>query len=411
MIINPFEVTGRDGAEAHRDGVQQFVNKITALLVAEHAELIGQVEAGIVSRSVLEAEVIRTIDSLEEGRDYNREALINAAFDGIFGYGPLEPYLQDREVSDILVNAPGVVYIKKRGRKLQVPVNFGDEKELLTYCRKVVAICGGRINENEAEVVVTDRKRNLRIVISIAPVNVGSPSVVIRKPTTDFSLSELLKSGMLDEEMAEHLSSSVRTRETTILAGKGGSGKTTLLGALLNQVPPEERGLLIQETSEITVQHPDIICQLIKQADSPEAKAYTLFDLTRCGLLMSLDRMFIGELKDREAFDFFNAVFTGHRGSMATVHANSAEETLDRLVLLMKRAAFDLPGEYLKELLAASLDQVIFMNDYKIYNISQVIGYDRQQGTVRYHRLFVYDEKTGGFVRTGEPVKKGVASC
>jgi pilus assembly protein CpaF len=387
VLINPFAVRRAEGGVKKKD-ISEVIENVVSALSSEKAEVIAGVESGDVSLGVLEAEIVKIIDESREAGAYPREIVISLAFDSIFGYGPLEPYLKDPDVSDIFVNGPETVFIKKLGKKFRVPVSFGDEKRLLNYCRRVAAICGGRINENESETVVTDRKRNLRIVISTYPVNVSSPSLAFRKPTVSFSLPELLERGMMNREILEHLRRSVRNRETIIIAGKGGSGKTSLLGALINEVPQEERGLLIQETNEISVFHPDIVSQLVRLSDLPGTKSYTLFELTRFGLLLGLDRMFIGELKDKEAMDFFNAVFTGHRGSMATVHANSAEEVIDRLVLLMKRADTDLSGEYLKELLAGSLDQVVFMSDYKICEISRVAGYDAKSGKVLYERLF-----------------------
>ncbi len=137
-------------------------------------------------------------------------------------------------------------------------------------------------------------------------------------------------------------------------------------------MPREERGLLIQETFEIQPRHSDVICKLVKLSDNPGVKNYTLFELTKIGLLMSLDRIFIGELKDREAMDFFNAVYTGHTGSMATVHANSAKEVIKRLILLMKKSGTDIPFEELKNMLASSLDLIVFMDNYKVAEILSV---------------------------------------
>jgi len=310
----------------------------------------------------------------------------------------LESYIQNNEISDILINTPNMAFIKTKGVKKRINIDFGNNQRLLAYCRKVAAICGGRINENESEVILTDRKRNLRIVISIEPINIGSPCISIRKPTTGFLLSDLMIVGMIDEALYSHLKESIAARDTIVIAGKGGSGKTTLLGALINEVPIGERGLLIQETNEIAVLHPDVISQLIKISAVEGNKDYTLFDLTRFGLLMSLDRMFIGELKDREAFDFFNAVFTGHCGSLASVHSNSAEETVDRLVLLMKRADTNLSGDYLKELLVSSLNQIIYMQDYKVHEIVRVQGYDAAKGVI-YQRLF--GPEKGGLLKVG----------
>lgn len=399
MLYNPFEVRINKVEGDKEDAINNIIDRVTDNLVSSNYKLIAQVENGSVTKAALEAEIIKIIDGLDNNI-IPRDTIIEHVFNNIFGYGPLESYIQNNEISDILINSPNMAFIKTKGVKKRINIDFGNNQRLLAYCRKVAAICGGRINENESEAVLTDRKRNLRIVISIEPINIGSPSISIRKPTTGFLLSDLISVGMIDEAMYLHLKISIQARDTIVIAGKGGSGKTTLLGALINEVPISERGLLIQETNEITVIHPDILSQLIKISDVSGNKDYTLFDLTRFGLLMSLDRMFIGELKDREAFDFFNAVFTGHSGSLASVHANSAEETVDRLVLLMKRADTNLSGEYLKELLVSSLNQIIYVQDYKIQEIVRVQGYDTKKGTISYKRLFSSEEK-GGLLKVG----------
>ena len=395
MQHNPLEVRSIKTTVKKGRSMNDIVDMITDKLVSNHYALIAQVEAGTATRTVLEAEVIKTIDEAEYSH-IPRDTIIENVFNNIFGYGPLETYLKIPDISDIYVNNPNMVFIKKKGVKSRVKVDFGTNKRLLSYCRKVAAICGGRINENESEVVITDRKRNLRIVISIEPINVGSPSIAIRKPTTSYLLADLIELGMFNEPIYKYLKDAIEKRDTIIIAGKGGSGKTTLLGALINEMPVNERGLLIQETNEITIMHSDIISQLIKTSDNAGNKDYNLFDLTRFGLLMSLDRMFIGELKDKEAFDFFNAVFTGHIGSMATVHANSAAETVDRLVLLMKRADTNLSGEYLKELLVSSLDLIVFMKDYQVKEILRVEGYESKKGNIIYKNVFSQLKLEGG---------------
>jgi pilus assembly protein CpaF len=182
----------------------------------------------------------------------------------------------------------------------------------------------------------------------------------------------LERAGMFDSATKERLRRYVKDSKTIIIAGKGGSGKTTLLGALINEVPLSQRCILIQETMEIMPKHPDIIVQLVRISDNPEIKSYTLFDLTKHALLMSLDRIFIGEMKDREAFDFFNAVYTGHRGSMATLHANSAGEVVNRLLQLMSRANVDLREETLRDMLYSSLDAVIFLENFKVKEIMEI---------------------------------------
>mgnify|MGYP000303383710 FL=1 len=370
-LINPYKVNVKK-LDITIESIENSTDEVANILVENQADLITQVQEERKSRALLEAEIRKIISErkLAVG-DY--DAFIDSVFDTLFGYGLLQPYLYDPDVSDILVNSYNNVFIKKFGKKINVPVNFGSEENLVKYCYKIAAMCGGKLDESSnIESVLTDRKRNLRIVISLKPVNVKSPSICIRKPTTGFSLDELVGKGMLTNKQKDYFKKAVLDQKTIVIAGKGGSGKSTLLGALINEVPHSERGLLIQETFEINPKHPDIVCKLVKLSDNPEVKNYTLFELTKIGLLMSMDRIFIGELKDKETMDFFNAVYTGHLGSMATVHANSAKEVIKRLILLMKKSGTDIPFEELKNMLASSLDIIVFLKNYKVVEIFEV---------------------------------------
>lgn len=373
MIINPFEVQLVKQEEQPRDN--DVLLEIVEELSKRHAEQVNAVYEGRVPKESLLPEIERIKAEKKSAHVPSRLVL-----DSLFGYGILEPFLSDSEITDVLVNRFDCIYIKRRGVKIRVPLSFGSERNLYNYCHKVAAMNGKRLNENTAEVVVTDRDRNLRIVITIKPIAASSPFIVIRKPSTGKSLEQLVREGMLSAPQAEYLRQKVRERKTIIIAGKGGSGKTTLLSALLREVPPTERVHLIQETYEIAPQHPDTICTLIRLTENPQLKSYTLFDLTRDSLLMSLDRIVIGEMKDREAFDFFNAIFTGHTGSMATVHSNSAEETIPRLMLLMKRGS-DLSPEILQEILYSSLDIIIYLANYRLQQIRTI---ENEGGKVRY---------------------------
>lgn len=371
-LINPFKVESTKLNIGFCNELNSATDVIVDELVMKQPELITGVQEGTKSKRLLEAE-IRSIIAEKKLGTGKYDDFEKTVFDKLFGYDILEPYLEDPDVSDILVNSRDTIFIKKFGKKMRVPVDFGSEENLVKFCYKVAAMCGGKLDEaSNAEAVLTDRKRNLRIVVSLKPVNVLSPTICIRKPTTGFTLKELIDRGMITPKQEDFFINAVKDRKTIVIAGKGGSGKSTLLGALINEMPLNERGLLIQETFEINPKHPDIVCKLVKLSDNPEMKDYTLFELTKIGLLMSLDRIFIGELKDREAMDFFNAVYTGHTGSMATVHANSAEEVISRLILLMKRSGTDIPVEDLRKMLAASLDLTVFMEDYKVIDIQEV---------------------------------------
>lgn len=359
MIIDPYNINFKETVVDLHPLADKFA--------AEMVKVINQYSNNEISPETLDNEIIAFLAKEQVSKDKLKEIK-----DILFGYDILQPFIDDPDITDVLVNDPDTIFIKKYGEKIKVDVSFVSEQELIKYCYKIVAMNGGTINQNQAQVVVTDKERNLRIVVSFPPIATKSATISIRKPAASQSLYNLEKAGMFDSDTKEYLKYAVKNKKTIIIAGKGGSGKTTLMGALINEVPLKDRGLLIQETMEIVPKHPDIITQLIRVSDNPEVKDYTLFDLTRFALLMSLDRIFIGEMKDKEAYDFFNAVYTGHKGSMATVHANSADEVINRLLYLMSRADPDMKEDTLREMLQNSLDIIIFLKNYKILEIKEL---------------------------------------
>ncbi|WP_227766307.1 ATPase, T2SS/T4P/T4SS family [Zhaonella formicivorans] len=377
MLVNPYNI-GLINPTKQISQVKQPFEKMTDEIIEElllkKLDLISGVQQGKFTISSVKTE-IRGLVAEKNLRPENLDEFVESVVNNLFGYDLLQPYIEDPDVSDILGNNHNTFYIKKFGVKIRIPVDFGSEQNYLKFLYKVAAICGDKIDENmNAEAVFSDKKRNMRIVISLKPVSAKAPTIAIRKHTRTYSLCELAEMGMLDREQKDLLHEAVLKRKNIIIAGKGGSGKSTLLGALIALVPYTERGLLIQETFEIEPEHPDVVCKLVRLSDNPFVKDYTLFDLTKIGLLMSMDRIFIGELKDREAFDFFNAVFTGHEGSMATVHAPSAGQVIERLLQLMARANTNVAYEELKKMLAETLDIVVFMKDFKIkevFNLKQ----------------------------------------
>lgn len=369
MLINPFEITRSESGKQTPVKEDGLIREIIDDLVTKQLGLITGFQENKVSSALVRAEIWKLVCEKRPGIRGN-EAFTDKVLNSLFGYEVLQPYVDDPDVTDILANNHKTVYIKKFGQKIRVPVDFGSEENFVKYLYKVAALCGGKIDENaNAESIMSDRKRNMRVVISLRPTNVLSPTLCIRKHSRTYRLPELVDKAMLTEGQAAELRAAVLKRKNIIIAGQGGAGKTTLLGGLMEEIPHSERALFVQETFEVSPSHPDIICKLVRLSDNPLVKEYTLFDLTKMGLLMSLDRLIIGELKDREAYDFFNAIFTGHEGSMATVHAPSAEQVVDRLLQLMSRAHSDIPYSVLRDMLCRSLDIVIFMKDFKVKEI------------------------------------------
>lgn len=355
MFLNPYTADIRN----INDYSETKINEVIEELIKRNPNILYENEY----------EVRKEIENLINER--NIKIPLENILESLTGYGKIRYLIDDENITDIWANNHKEVYIKKFGKKEKTKISFKSEKEYTEFCRRLVYINGETINENTALVTCTDRKKMLRVVVGINPISI-KPFFVIRKPATGQLLEELMEQGVITQKQIDFLRNAVQERKTIIIAGKGGSGKTTLLGSLIREIPDNERFLLIQESLEIKPEHKDCVIELVRTSESQYVKNYTLFDLTKAGLLMSLDRMIIGEIKDREAYDFFNAIFTGHAGSMATIHTTNAESVIPRLILLMKRANTDLTEEYLRNLLLMSLDYVVYMKDYKLENIYDV---------------------------------------
>lgn len=359
MIINPLAIYKYDNSMQDEGKITEIIEE---LINRKPDIVLDTTEPYILSNDIQQIMLDKKVKGIS----------IQTVLDNMFGYGKCEPYLKDENLTDIVINNKDVSYIRKFGKWQDAPIKFNSEGELREFIKRIVIKNGEKIDENAAEVVCSDRERGLRIVAGFKPLMVESPILSVRKPATNQTLEELEEQGVITNNEVEIFKKAVKNRKAIVIVGQGGSGKTTLLGALLKEIPEGERFLLIQESYEIKCDHKNCISQLVRVTDNPYRKDYTLYDLTKFGLLLSLDRMIIGEIKDKEMFDFTNAIFTGHMGSMATLHAPSADKAIQRMLLLMQRADTNLTEKYLEELLRSSIDIIVYMEDFKVQEIMEL---------------------------------------
>ncbi len=301
----------------------------------------------------------------------------------------------------------------KEGKWLKVSDSFANETEFYNFVRYCVIKNNGKITYEQPIVVVSDKENHLRIEAGISPVNIVSPSLVVRihRPDNNVSLESLYyDKNMMNNEMYDFLKQVVLAGCNVIIAGKGGSGKTTLLRAILNDIPDTVSITSNEETAELYSNHGNMIQREIVK--NRATNNILLEDLTRHSLVMSNDAIVIGELKGSEAMAFFDGISTGHIG-YATVHSESANLVIDRLVTLMKRdiLAQQYTDKYLKDILAQSIDVIIYMRNFKIYEMCAVeFSYEKE---ITYKRLFEFvpdyiDENgvQGKFFKREEPTAK-----
>ena len=388
MLINPLKSEANNvepNLEVNKDKV---IGEIISFLINNYSDYLSDID---INRNIVENIIREKV--YKEYANMNTESTIKNILDRIFGYYILQKYIDDADVSDIRVTSFDRVFVKRKGNWERIKESFNSKEDYTNFVRYCILKNHGKITTEEPIVVVSDRKNNLRIEAGIEPVNVSSPNLVIRihRPNLNQTLEELFMTDieMFDLDIYKFLVKSIISGCNIIISGKGGSGKTTLMRNLINRIPEDLSITSNEETAELNLSHPNVIQREILNNRNKD-KNITLAKLTAHSLVMSNDVVVIGELKGEEAMVFFDAVSTGHRG-YATVHSDSSKNTLDRLVTLMKRdiSAQSYTDKYLRKLLAMSVDVVIFMKNFKIHEIAEVI-YDEEIQDVRYNILFEF---------------------
>jgi pilus assembly protein CpaF len=364
-------------------GMTALVAAISVTVLSNSPDLVAEVAAGKMERGVLEALILKEADGERSRFGLYREELVRRVLDFMFGYGPLQDLVEDDSVSDIDGTRFDEFSVKRSGERSKSDVRFPDEKTFDTYCRLVIIRNGGMLNENDSHCRVTDEVHRLRINVAIPPRNVTGPSISIRKHRREaLSLEELAVAGMLPEDLSVRLRRLAESGRTVLFCGKGAAGKTTLLRAFVKAMPEMERVLVAESDSEIFPDKPFCIQQRIKKKNEG-GRPVTLRDLVSDGLTMSLDTYCIGEIVGDEAYEFLRAAFSGHR-CLATVHSERASDALDRLVSLARPGACGESDRTLKRMAGGSVDDILFLERFRVVEWLVVEGYGDAEERFRY---------------------------
>ena len=376
-------------SDAAKNGgdINTIVSNITNDILKDWPGLVADISSGRAERSVLETAVIKDIDFHKYHYGLFRDELIRKVFDFMFGYGELQPYIEEENITDIDGTRFNQFVIKRHGVRSKIPVNFGNEKIFDTYCKLVAIRNGGILNENDSHCRVTDEKNRLRINVSIKPRNIAGPAISIRKHRRDsYTLEDLQQLGMLDEELLSLIRKLARSDASVLFCGKGAAGKTTLMRAFINNLPEMERVLIVESDAEVYPDKPYCIEQRMKKQNEG-GRSVTLKDLVKDGLTMSLDTYCVGEITGDEAWEFVKAAFSGHRG-IATTHSESAGDAFARLLTLSKGANIGESEKTINEMLGRSINVIFYLKDFKVIEVLGVNGYDNVQERFVYHELY-----------------------
>jgi pilus assembly protein CpaF len=327
-----------------------------------------------------------------------KEKLLTDIESDILGQGPIDEYLSDPEVTEIMVNGPNDIFVERAGRIYKTPQRFGDETHLRSVIERIVARVGRRIDES-SPMVDARLADGSRVNAIIHPLAIGGPYLTIRKFSAEpFTDRDLIGFGTLTEQTAEFLRICVQGRLNILVAGGTGAGKTSTLNVLSSYIPTDERIVTVEDAAELRLGQPHVLTLESRPPNIEGKGAVGIRELVRNCLRMRPDRIVVGEVRGAEALDMLQAMNTGHDGSISTLHANGPRDVMARLETMVLMAGMDLPVRAIREQIASSIDLVVQQSrlrdgSRRITHISEIVGMEGDIITMQ--DLFLFDYGMG----------------
>ena len=327
-----------------------------------------------------------------------RTLLAQQIADDILGYGPLEPFLRDPEVTEVMVNGYETVYVERAGQLHLTDARFTDEAHLRRTIEKMVARVGRRVDES-SPMVDARLPDGSRVNAIIPPLSLDGSALTIRKFSTDpYTAADLVDFGTLSQPVVDFLDACVRGRLNILVSGGTGVGKTTTLNVLSSFIPKDERIVTIEDAAELRLDQDHVIRLESRPANIEGRGEVTARDLVKNSLRMRPDRIVVGEVRDAAALDMLQAMNTGHDGSICTVHANTPRDALARIETMVLMAGFDLPVRAIREQTSSAVDLIVQQTRFKdgtrkVTHITEVVGMEGDVITLQ--DIFTFDYAAG----------------
>ena len=362
-------------------------NEFQRLKTAIHGELIESLDLsriGTMDEPRLRTHIWKTAEALLRSRReslsaVDEERLIDELMAESFGLGPLEPYMQDPDVTDIMVNGPYEVYVERLGRLQETNTVFADDQHLLQIIQRVVGRVGRRI-DTQNPMVDARLPDGSRVNAVIPPLSLNGPSLSIRRfGHTPLDMSRLMAYGSICPAIVAFLKTVVEGRANLMISGGAGSGKTTLLNNLSAFVPADERLVSVEDSAELQLQRKHVVRLETRIANFEGQGEIRPRDLVRNALRMRPDRIILGEVRGEEALDMLQAMNTGHEGSLTTIHANDARDALSRLEVMVNMAGFELPVSVVRQYIASAITILVHLARLKggvrrVMRVAEITG-------------------------------------
>ena len=322
-----------------------------------------------------------------------QQQLLGQVLDEVIGYGPIQPLVDDNEITEIMVNRADQIYIERNGRLALSDARFDDDEHVMRIAQRIIGPIGRKVDRTQPRVDAR-LPDGSRVNIVIPPCAVDGPSTTIRKfPEKPLTVDDLIRFGSLTEHTAEFLRACVRSTLNIVVSGGTGSGKTTLLNVLSAFIPESERIVTIEDAAELQLLQPHVVRLETAPALLDGCGRVAIRDLVINSLRMRPDRIVVGECRGGEALDMLQAMNTGHDGSLTTVHSNNPRDCIARLETLCLMAGFDLPVAVIRKQIASAVDLIVQQarlrdGSRKIIQVTEVQGMEGE--TVVLQDIFLY---------------------
>src|SRR5438132_1151984 len=343
---------------------------------------------------------LRELLDEEEGPLSAQEKLliVRQIGDSVLGLGPLEPFVRDPEVTEIMVNNWDTIYVERAGKLYWTGTKFHDESQLKRTIDKIVGKAARRADQASPDVDAR-LPDGSRVNAIIPPLAIDGPALTIRKFSADpYQADDLIEFGTMTSPVGQFLEACVRGKINIMVSGGTGAGKTTTLNVLSSFIPDDERILTIEDAAELKLQQPHVVRLEARPPNIEGRGSVTIRDLVCNALCMRFDRIVVGEVRGAEALDMLQAMNTGHDGSISTIHSNSPRDSISRLETITLMAGMDLSPRSIREQMAAAIQLIVHQQRLKdgtrrFTHVTEVAGMEGEVVTLQ--DIFVFDFSAG----------------